>query len=102
VTVLILAAEVDPCADRMVRALAERGTKVRRLDTAWFPQHVQLTAQLAQQGWCGPLRTEGGVARLEEITAIWYRAPSARSSMARRAHQHPSPRAGTKLLPATG
>lgn len=74
--VLILAGPVDPCADLMVRALAGHGADVLRMDTAWFPQYVSLTAQLTDGGWCGVLRTPGGVARLEEITAIWYRAPT--------------------------
>jgi hypothetical protein len=32
-SVLILAESIDPCADLMVRALAERNTIVHRIDT---------------------------------------------------------------------
>lgn len=54
-TVLILAGERDVSADRMVRALGDRGVPVFRADLGWFPQQLTLDAELrdAVGGWSG-------------------------------------------------
>ncbi len=76
-TVLVLAAERDPTADGMVRHLAERGIRVVRLDTAWFPAHVQLAARCHSGEWVGSLRVHDRVADLGELRSVWYRSPTA-------------------------
>lgn len=45
-TVLILADERDPQADYMVGTLSERGVALCRIDTAWFPAQLSVTATL--------------------------------------------------------
>jgi hypothetical protein len=37
-SVLILAADIDATADKMVRTLADRDVVVHRVNTAWFPR----------------------------------------------------------------
>ncbi|AIG74366.1 Hypothetical protein AJAP_07265 [Amycolatopsis japonica] len=76
-SILILAEERDPSADSMVLALHDRGAKVYRLNTAWFPAQLSITAQLRGGRWTGCLRTEHHVVDLEEIQAVWYRSPKA-------------------------
>ena len=44
-TVLVLARDVDPSADRLVEALGERGVPVFRTDLAAFPQALTLDAR---------------------------------------------------------
>lgn len=76
-SILILAGEHDPSADAMVLALQERGTDVHRVDTAWFPAQMSLSAHLRGGRWVGSLRTEHRVIDLQSITAVWYRSPRA-------------------------
>ncbi|GAA3012106.1 ATP-grasp ribosomal peptide maturase [Actinokineospora diospyrosa] len=76
-TVLILAPELDLTADRMVDALQDRAVPVVRLDTAWFPQHVSIDAELRHGRWVGSLSTAGRTVRLEALRSIWYRSPTA-------------------------
>ncbi len=45
-TVLILARDLDPPADRLVEALGEREVPVFRADLAAFPQALTLDARL--------------------------------------------------------
>jgi ATP-grasp ribosomal peptide maturase len=77
VSVLILAAELDPSADQMVRALNDRGAHVHRIDTAWFPSQVDLEARLRNGRWEGILRSPHGTIALEDIESVWYRSPTA-------------------------
>lgn len=49
-TVLILADERDPQADYMVGTLSERGVALCRIDTAWFPAQLSVTATLRGGG----------------------------------------------------
>jgi len=77
VTVLILAGERDPTADRMVRELARRGTAVLRCDTAWFPDSVDLDARFRGGCWEGRLRVRDRVVDLAALHAVWYRSPGA-------------------------
>lgn len=76
-SVLILAAEVDPSADHMVRALQARECDVHRVDLGWFPAQLSVTAELRGSTWTGYLRTPHRTIDLEEIHAIWYRSPTA-------------------------
>lgn len=71
-TVLILAAEHDFSADRMVAALERRGVPVARMDTAWFPRHATIDARLDNGRWTGTLATRGRI-----VSSVWYRSPSA-------------------------
>lgn len=76
-TVLILADEFDPSADRMVLALREREIPVCRIDTGWFPSRLSLDARLRNGRWTGLLRAPERTVELEDIRSIWYRSPSA-------------------------
>lgn len=75
--VLILAEDIDATCDGMVIALQERGQVVHRVNTAWFPAQLSVSARLREGRWAGHLRTPGRVIELEEITAAWYRTPRA-------------------------
>lgn len=76
-SVLILTDEWDPSADEMVLALQDRGVEVHRLNTAWFPAQLSLTARLRGGQWSGQLRTEHRTVELDDIHAVWYRSPRA-------------------------
>jgi ATP-grasp ribosomal peptide maturase len=77
VSVLILARDLDASADTMVTALSERGVSVHRINTAWFPTQLSVTAELRGHRWTGRLQTPHRVIELEDITAVWYRSPEA-------------------------
>jgi len=74
-SVLILADEHDPSADRMVLALNERGAEVNRIDTGWFPAQLNVSARLRGGRWTGHLTTPARTIDLEDIHAVWYRSP---------------------------
>lgn len=77
-SVLVVAEELDPSADLVVAALAERDVPVLRFDLADFPCQVRLAAEHAdvRSGWRGGLETTTGRAvRLEEVRAVYYRRP---------------------------
>lgn len=76
-SVLILADERDASADAMVRALHERGTVVHRVDTAWFPGQLSVSAELTGGRWAGQLRAPYRTIDLDGITAVWFRSPKA-------------------------
>lgn len=76
-SVLILADERDASADAMVRALRERDTVVHRVDTAWFPGQLSVSAELTRDRWSGRLRTPYRTIDLDVITAVWFRSPKA-------------------------
>jgi MvdD-like protein with pre-ATP grasp domain len=75
VSVLILAREFDPTADRMVSVLGERGIEVFRVNTAWFPTRVQVSVELRDARWCGVLTAPRGRLDLDGVRAVWYRSP---------------------------
>ncbi|MGO1048779.1 ATP-grasp ribosomal peptide maturase [Crossiella sp. CA198] len=76
-SVLVLAREADIGADLVVRALHDRSTPVYRLDTAWFPAEVAMSAEITANGrWAGQIRTPHRTVELEEVRSIWYRTPS--------------------------
>lgn len=76
-SVLILARDLDPSADEMVTALRERGTAVCRVNTAWFPTQLSVSAGLRGGRWSGYLHTPGHRVELEDVHAVWYRSPEA-------------------------
>lgn len=75
-TVLLLARDLNPSADRLVRALTEWGVPVFRTDLAAFPQTLSLDARLGSSGWEGVLATEHRELRLQDIRSVCYRHPS--------------------------
>ncbi|MBV9143651.1 MAG: ATP-grasp ribosomal peptide maturase [Pseudonocardiales bacterium] len=75
-TVLLLARDLNPSADHLVRALTELGVPVFRTDLAAFPQTLSLDARLGPSGWEGVLATEHRELRLKDIRSVWYRHPS--------------------------
>src|SRR5215470_13559363 len=76
-SVLILADEIDATADGVVGALHERDVTVHRVNTAWFPSQLSVSAELRGGRWVGRLRTPAHEIDLTGITAVWYRAPRA-------------------------
>ncbi|MQA07930.1 MAG: ATP-grasp ribosomal peptide maturase [Pseudonocardiaceae bacterium] len=76
-SVLVLAEDIDASADAVVRALADRGAIVHRVNTAWFPAQLSVSAGLHGGHWVGQLVTPWRVIDLEEVTAVWYRTPKA-------------------------
>jgi ATP-grasp ribosomal peptide maturase len=76
-SVLILAEDVDATADQVVRALGDRDVLVHRVNTAWFPADVRMSARLRTDRWTGTVRTPTRVIDLETVTAVWYRTPRA-------------------------
>ncbi|WP_134664053.1 ATP-grasp ribosomal peptide maturase [Amycolatopsis sp. CFH S0078] len=76
-SVLILAEDIDATADNMVRALRERDAVVHRVNTAWFPAQLSVSAGLRGGRWSGRLNTPTRHIDLEGITAVWYRTPRA-------------------------
>jgi ATP-grasp ribosomal peptide maturase len=75
-TVLALARDIDPSADRLVEELGERGVPVFRTDLVAFPQALTLDARLGPDGWDGVLATPHREVHLREIRSVWYRHPS--------------------------
>ena len=75
-TVLVLARDLDPTADRVVTALNERKVPVFRTDLAAFPQKLRMSARLSHTGWDGILANEHRQVRLRDIRSVWYRHPS--------------------------
>ncbi|WP_309117466.1 ATP-grasp ribosomal peptide maturase [Saccharothrix sp.] len=76
-TVLVLAAELDLTADRMIRVLGEREVQVARFDTAWFPQAAVVDAELRDGRWQGTLSAGGRTVVLQGVRSVWYRSPGA-------------------------
>jgi ATP-grasp ribosomal peptide maturase len=76
-TVLILARDLDASADAMVTALQERDVAVHRVNTAWFPVQLSLSAGLRGGRWSGQLRTPAHVVELDDIDSVLYRSPEA-------------------------
>ncbi|MFF9646570.1 ATP-grasp ribosomal peptide maturase [Kitasatospora aureofaciens] len=75
--VLVVAEDLDPSADLVVHALAEREVPVMRFDLARFPRHLDLAAEHDghKPGWLGELATGTRAVQLEEVRAVYYRRP---------------------------
>ncbi|MEU9838439.1 MvdC/MvdD family ATP grasp protein [Actinomadura sp. NPDC048032] len=73
--VLLLAEQDDGEAAYVRDALAQRGARVVRFDTASFPSASSASLRLARDGWQGRLTTPDGVIPLEDVTAVYYRQP---------------------------
>ncbi len=76
-TVLILARDLDPTADRVVTLLGERGVEAFRVNTAWFPTQMQVSVELHDAGWHGVLTVPHGTLDLDGVHAVWYWSPEA-------------------------
>jgi hypothetical protein len=76
-TVLVLARDFDPTADRVVTALGDRGADVFRINTAWFPTRLRMAVELDNGQWRGSLHTPRGQLDLDTVQAVWYRSPEA-------------------------
>jgi ATP-grasp ribosomal peptide maturase len=76
-TVLILADDLDPSVDAMVRELKDREVRLCRVNTGWFPAQLSLSAELRGGVWSGHIRTPRHRVELEEITSVWFRSPTA-------------------------
>lgn len=74
-TVLILARDFDMTADQVVRYLGERDIDVCRVNMAWFPSQLSLSARLDGGRWDGLLQTPARTVELGEVRSVWYRAP---------------------------
>ena len=76
-SVLVLAADLDLTADRVIEALAAREAVVHRVNTRWFPECLDFSARLAGERWTGVLNTSERRIDLEGVTSVLYRAPEA-------------------------
>ncbi|MFG1928568.1 ATP-grasp ribosomal peptide maturase [Cryptosporangium sp. NPDC048952] len=76
-TVLILTERLDPTADLVVTALADRGVAVFRADTADFPALLTVTAELGGGGWRTELRSPFRSLGIADVCGAYYRRPSA-------------------------
>jgi ATP-grasp ribosomal peptide maturase len=76
-TVLILTERLDPTADLVVTALADRGVAVYRTDTADFPALLTVTAELAGDGWRTELHSAFRSLEMSDVCGAYYRRPSA-------------------------
>ncbi len=70
--VLVLTAPVDPTADMVLMHLDRLSVPFVRMDGASFPTELSLAAHLRPSG---PWQVGLGDARLDDLTAIYYRRP---------------------------
>lgn len=70
---MIVSQELDPTADGVVLALADRDVPVFRIDRAWFPQRLTLEAELRDRRWAGCLTTADRRVELTDIRSVWHR-----------------------------
>ncbi len=76
-TVLVVADERDRSANDIVRGLDARGVDVARIDTGWFPQHMQIDAKFRAGRWSGEFHLPASrVVTLQDVRSIWYRSPT--------------------------
>jgi len=68
---------MDATVDAMIPALLERNAVVHRVNTAWFPVQLSVSAELRGEQWIGQIRTPARLIELESIAAVWYRTPRA-------------------------
>src|SRR5262245_11230460 len=75
--VLVLGEAGDWSAAEVGKHLDARGVRWMVVDTADFPQRMNLNARLddGRPGWQGEITAEGHTLRLSEVTAVYYRKP---------------------------
>ncbi|OLT15435.1 glutathione synthase/ribosomal protein S6 modification enzyme (glutaminyl transferase) [Pseudonocardia sp. CNS-139] len=76
-SVLVLSEECDPTADAVIDSLQRLDTEVYRVDLGWFPTRLDLDAVLGVAGWNGALHAGNRVIKLERLTSVFYRRPTA-------------------------
>lgn len=76
-TVLVLTEQVDPTADVVVDLLHQREVPTFRCDTGWFPQCLDVAAELIDGTWSGQIQTALSRLELGTIRSVWYRRPTA-------------------------
>lgn len=74
--VLVLTQEYDPTADPVVTALNERGARVFRADTSYFPTRMSITSS-DFRGGRSVLRYDDREVDLGALSSVWYRRPTA-------------------------
>jgi ATP-grasp ribosomal peptide maturase len=74
--VLIVTRRDDISADRVEEAIVKRGGSPYRIDTAEFPQQLQLGVKLGNSGWQGALvsRSTGRI-NLNDLISVYVRRP---------------------------
>ncbi|MFE1963298.1 ATP-grasp ribosomal peptide maturase [Streptomyces sp. NPDC059479] len=76
--ILVIAARDDWPTDRVVKILTERGARVFRMDTADFPQSLEMAVRIDQAAtWRGELSTRSRTVDPADVAAVYYRAPGA-------------------------
>lgn len=74
--VLVVAEQLDAAADMVVDQFHSRGVPVLRFDSADFPQHVTLAANLRPgAGWNGVIDDGTRAVRLADVRAVYWRRP---------------------------
>lgn len=74
-TVLITAQDGDAETDMVTQELLERGASTICVNTADFPLELAVAARSGTR-WQGTLRTQRAEARLEGVSAVYYRRPA--------------------------
>lgn len=75
--ILILTDTDDVHADAMELELGSRGARWLRFDPGDVPTRASIAARVSGGRLRRTLRHEGGVLDLDEVTAVWFRRPSA-------------------------
>lgn len=73
--VLVIADATDTTADRVCHALASRGSRMFRFDTAEFPGQLQVRVELEGTRWRGELARDGDRVDLDDIRSVYVRRP---------------------------
>ncbi|GEB54374.1 ATP-grasp ribosomal peptide maturase [Streptomyces cacaoi] len=78
-TVLVLTRPLDATSDLVISELHERGVPVCRLDPGDFPSCLSFGARIGPGAghWAGTLRGQHRDLTLGEVSAVYYRRPSA-------------------------
>lgn len=74
--VLIVTRHDDVSADRVKEALERLGGSPYRIDTADFPQELELSVELGNRGWRGTLTSpSAGRINLNDLASVYVRRP---------------------------
>jgi hypothetical protein len=74
-TVLLLSQPGDGHLPPVKEVLMSMGCRVLECDLADFPEHLQLTVQLATWPWRGVLCYQGQEVAFDDIVSVWWRRP---------------------------